>query len=107
MYLLGGHLHRLRARHTPKIRPTPVLGLYLEDMKVLQAKYTYLLKNGASFRSMLYPLQMRSVVADMTNNGAKSYVLTMYMNEPLHFAEGGMEHTINMLHKFLSFIPMN
>ena len=41
MYLLGGHLHRLRAiRHTPKIRPTPVLGLYLEDMKVLQAKYT-------------------------------------------------------------------
>ena len=50
---------------------------------------------------------MRSVVADMTNNGAKSYVLTMYMNKPLHFAEGGMEHTINMLHKFLSFIPMN
>ena len=104
MYLLGGHLHRLRAiRHTPKIHPTPVLGRYLEDMKVI----TYLLNNGASFRSMLYPLQMRSVVADMTHNGAKSYVLTTYMNEPLHFAEGGMERTINMLHKFLSFIPMN
>ena len=39
----------------------------------------------------------------MKHNGAKSYVVTMYMNEPLHFTEGGMEHTIN---KFLSFVPM-
>lgn len=39
MYLLGGHLQRLRAiRHIPRSRPTPVLGLYLENMKVLQAQ---------------------------------------------------------------------
>lgn len=38
LYLLGGHLQRLRAiRHMPSRRPIPVLGLYLDDMKVLQA----------------------------------------------------------------------
>ena len=38
----------------------------------------------------------------MTHNGTNSYVLTMYMNEPLNFAEGGMEHTVKVLHRFLS-----
>ena len=48
---------------------------------------------------------MQSVVADMTHNGSNAYVLTMYMNKPLNFAEGGMEHTVKVLHKFLSFVP--
>jgi hypothetical protein len=45
---------------------------------------------------------MQSVVANMTHNGSNSYVLTMYMNEPLNFAEGGMEHKVKVMHRFLS-----
>ena len=48
--------------------------------------------------------QMQSVVADMTHDGSESYILTMYMNEQLNF-DGGIEHTIKVLHKFLSYVP--
>lgn len=45
---------------------------------------------------------MQTVVADVTHSGADTHLLTMYMNCSVNFAEGGISHSMKLLHKFLS-----
>ena len=39
---------------------------------------------------------MQTVVDDVTTDGVDSYVQTIYLNQPLPFSEGGMEHTLKV-----------
>ena len=48
-----------------------------------------------------YLFQLPSVIADVTLKDG-DYTLTMFINEPQSLGLGGLNHTLGLLHKFLS-----
>ena len=54
------------------------------------------------YKYLMFLFQLQSVIADVTLKDRKDFTLTLYVNEQQNFGAGGLNHTLGLLHKFLS-----